>query len=123
MWQSWEPPTGCMSSRGGRAEGRQAARGGLSRSSPRSRLRRLWSAPLRLLFNVGGKLWILREHVVERVFIECVEVTVVHGADTGSARLHEEQGEFPEELALREGSQRWRSGAAVSRRLQRFDTY
>src|SRR3989442_10044329 len=55
--------------------------------------------------NVGGKLWIPREHVVERVFVECVEVTVIHGADTGITGLHEEQGDFPEELAVLEGIQ------------------
>src|SRR5439155_3426764 len=63
------------------------------------------SAPLCFLFNVSGKLWILREHMVERVFVERVEVTVVHGADTGITGLYEEQGDFPEELALREGVQ------------------
>ena len=51
---------------------------------------------------MGGKLWIPREHVVEGVFVERVEVAVVHSADAGSARLAEEEGEFPEELAIRE---------------------
>jgi len=64
---------------------------------------------------VGGKLWIPREHVVERVFVERVEIIVVHGAGTGSAGLNEEQGELPEEIAFLEGSQRQRSPAAGSR--------
>src|SRR5712691_7386372 len=55
-----------------------------------SRLRRLWIALFRHLFNVDGKLWISREHVVEGVFVERVEVTVVYSADTSSAGLAEE---------------------------------
>ena len=55
----------------------------------RSRLRRLRITLIRHLFNVGGKLWISREHVVEGVFVERVEVTVVHSADAGSAGLAE----------------------------------
>ena len=59
-------------------------------SGDASCLRRLRTAPVRLLFDMGGKLWIPREHVVEGVFVERVEVTVVHSADAGSAGLAEE---------------------------------
>src|SRR5262249_24996043 len=68
----------------------------------RSRPRRLRTALVRFHFNLGGKLWIPRKYVVEGVFVERVEVTVVHSADAGSTGLAEEQGEFPEELAIRE---------------------
>ena len=64
--------------------------GGARRSWGHSRLRRLHIAPLCHLFNVGGKLWIIRQHVVECVFVKCVEVTVVYRTDTGSAGLAEE---------------------------------
>lgn len=53
-------------------------------------LRRLHIAPLGHLFNVGGKLWIIRQHVVEGVFVERVEVTVIDRTDTGSTGLAEE---------------------------------
>jgi len=59
-------------------------------SPRRSRLRRLHTASLCHLSNVGGKLWIPREHEVESIFVERVEVTVIDRADTGSAGLAEE---------------------------------
>src|SRR2546426_9632018 len=68
----------------------------------RSCLRRLRTTLIRDLSNMGGKLWIPREHVVEGVLVERVEVAVVYSADAGSAGLAEEEGEFPEELAIRE---------------------
>src|SRR4029450_9371149 len=75
--------------------------GGASIVSPlRSCLRRLRITLIRYPFNVGGKLWIPCEHLVEGVFVERVQVTVVHSADAGSAGLAEEEGEFPEELAI-----------------------
>src|SRR5262249_54292723 len=75
--------------------------GGASPISPlRSCLRRLRITLIRHLFNMAGKLWIPCEHKVEGVFVERVEVTVVHSVDAGSAGLAEEEGEFPEELAI-----------------------
>src|SRR5262245_56699547 len=54
----------------------------------------------RHLCNLRGKSWISGPHLVEGVFVECVEVTVVHSADTGVARLTEEQSAFPEKRGL-----------------------
>ena len=54
-------------------------------SPRRSCLRRLRITFVCYLFNVAGKLWIPREHVVEGVFVKCVEITVVHSADAGRA--------------------------------------
>src|SRR4029453_6221263 len=80
--------------------------GGASIVSPlRSCLRRLRITLIRYPFNVGGKLWIPCEHLVEGVFVGLVENKVGHSAGAGRAGLAEEEGECPEELAIREGRQ------------------
>src|SRR5215831_9895978 len=62
-------------------------------------------ALLRLLFNLCCKLGIPGQHMVEGVFVEGVEVAIVHRADSRITGLAEEQGDFAEEGTIGEGCQ------------------